>query len=166
MITPGYGDPIRWWSRFSPERVALVDRKTDDRLTYAEVDRRSDWWAAMLRDEMGLERGKRLALLMGNRREFAEIFFACVRLGVPLVPLNWRLSANELGVILADCSPALVIGEGKLRALGEGAEQAAGIKLRWLDVEDDALHAIHRSRRVEKSPDVRIDGESPAMVIY
>ncbi|HVF40379.1 MAG TPA: AMP-binding protein [Gemmatimonadaceae bacterium] len=163
---PGYGDPIRWWSRFSPERVALVDKKTDDRLTYAELDKRGDRWAAMLRDEMGLERGQRLALLMGNRREFAEIFFACVRLGVPLVPLNWRLSAKELGVILADCSPALVIGEGKFRALAEDAEQLAGMQLRWLDVEDDTLHAIHQSLRVEQSPDVRIDGESPAMVIY
>ena len=143
-----------------------MDKKTDDRLTYAELDRRSDRWVMVLRDKMGIQQGQRLAVLMGNRREFAEVFFACVRLGVPLIPLNWRLSAKELGVILADCSPALVIGDGAFRGLAEGAEQAAGMTFRWLDVDDDALRTIPGPGRAGQSPDVRVDGESPAMVIY
>lgn len=165
-MTPGYGDPIRWWRRFSPERIALVDRKSDSRITYGELDRRSDRWLDVLDRQMGMQRGDRLALLMGNRREFAELFFACVRLGVALVPLNWRLSAMELGVILADAAPALVIGEGALRSLAEDAERAAGISFRWLDVEDDAIPMLGRAPSGCTSPDVRVDGEDAAMVIY
>jgi len=165
-VTPGYGDPIRWWGRFSPERIALVDRKSDNRLTYAELDRRSDRWLDVLDRQMGIRSGDRLALLMGNRREFAELFFACVRLGVVLVPLNWRLSAKELGVILADATPALVIGEGAFRSLAEDAERVAGISFRWLDVEDDAIPMLGRAPTGFVSPGVRVNGEDAAMVIY
>ncbi|MBA3343275.1 MAG: acyl--CoA ligase [Gemmatimonadaceae bacterium] len=165
-MSPGYGDPIRWWRRFSPERIALVDRNADDRLTYADLDRRSDRWLDVLDRQIGIRRGDRLALLMGNRREFAELFFACVRLGVALVPLNWRLSAKELGVILADATPALVIGEGTFRALAEEAERAAGVSLRWLDVEDDAIGMLEGAPSGFTSPCARVDGEDAAMVIY
>jgi len=164
-MTPGYGDPIRWWARFSPERIAVVDTKADERVTYAELDERSDRWASMLEKEMKLRRGERLAVLMGNRGEFAELFFACVRLGAALVPLNWRLSPSELGVILADCSPALVIGEGSFRGLAEAAEKSAGLRIRWLDV-DEGGGKIRKQAATSPATHRSVHGEDPAMVIY
>src|SRR5688500_17777340 len=73
-LTPGYGDPVRWWSRYSPERMALVDRKTGGRLTYAGLDREADRWRDCL-SRLGVREGDRVAVLMGNRVEYVAIFF-------------------------------------------------------------------------------------------
>lgn len=102
---------------------------------------------------------------MGNRVECIAIFFACVRLGAVLVPLNWRLSSAELKVIIADAGPKVILGEMKFTAACEDD----GIKLnpaRHVDVDDAAASALKRYPSVDPSPDVRVDGEDPAMVIY
>lgn len=157
-MTPGYGDPVRWWSRYSPERLALVDRKTGGRLTYGGLDREADKWRGLL-SRLGIKEGDRVAVLMGNRVEYVAIFFACLRLRAVLVPLNWRLSAAELSVIVADCAPAMMIGEQGHRMLITGLKK----KVSCLEI-DDALPLLRDAEDV--SPDLEIDGETPAMIIY
>ena len=45
-----------------------------------------------------------MAILALNGPEFFELEFACGKIGAILVPLNWRLTENELAYILGDCS--------------------------------------------------------------
>jgi len=150
----------------SPDRIALVDRKSDDRLTYAELDRRGDRWLHVLENDLRLGRGDMLAVLMGNRCEFTEIFIACVRLGVTLVPLNWRLSATELGVIIGDCKPSVIVGSSPLRSLAEDALRRANSEARWVNVDDDAPSLLSDAPAESFSADVFVDGEQPAMIVY
>lgn len=164
-MTPGYGDPIRWWRRFSPDRTALVDRKTGQRLSYRQLDQLSDAWLFVLRDELGVQRGDRVALLMGNRVECVAIFFACIRLGAVLVPLNWRLSSGELKVIIADARPRVILGEIRFTAACED-DGTKPNPARHIDVDDASASALRRYPSVKASPDIRVDGEDPAMVIY
>ncbi len=161
-MTPGYGDPIRWWSVFSPNRIALVDRTTGTRVSYRELDVAAARWTGLLRNDIGVKRGDRVAILMGNRREAIEIFLACVRLGALLIPLNWRLSPRELGAIVSDARPSIVIGDEKFRSSAEEAERNAGLELRWVDVDREGP----RSKYVDSTDQSAVDGEDPAMVIY
>ncbi|MFC6718560.1 class I adenylate-forming enzyme family protein [Natrialbaceae archaeon GCM10025810] len=62
--------------------------------TYREYDRRVDRVAAALQGT-GL-RGKRIGVLMGTRAAFATVFFAAMRLGAVVVPLNVRETEPEL----------------------------------------------------------------------
>lgn len=163
-MTPGYGDPIRWWRRFSPDRIALVDRKSGERLSYLELDRLSDVWLSVLRDELGVLAGDRVAVLMANRVESIAIFFACVRLRAVFVPLNWRLSSAELAVIVADAAPSVIVGEGKYGFLT--AEDAEKNGVEWVDVDTHAPSLLENVSSSNSSPDVVADGEEPAMVIY
>ena len=167
-MTPGYGDPIRWWARFSPDRIALVDRKTGERSSYLDLDRLSDRWLGVLRNELGVAAGDRVAVLMSNRAEYAAILFACIRLGGVMVPLNWRLSPAELSVIVADADPAVIIGENKHKRLtAENAENAELTKRgKWVDVDAQATALLEIHGPGETSPDVVVHGEDPAMVIY
>jgi len=156
-LTTGYGDPVRWWSGHSPERPALVDRKTGERLTYAELDLEADNWLEYL-SHAGVRRGDRVAVLMGNRSDYVRIFFACLRLRALLVPLNWRLSPTETLAVVDDADPVVIIGESVYKTLiGEDPRHTA----KWIDVE-----AADVPQSAERSDHLVVDGEDPAMIIY
>lgn len=73
-----------------------------------EFDRRVNRMAHAL-GKLGLVKGDRIAVLMINSSEFLEIFFACAKTGVIMVPLNFRLAAPELIYIIRDSAPRALI---------------------------------------------------------
>ncbi len=125
----------------------------------------------MLRDGLGVRSGDRVAVLMSNRVESVAIFFACVRLGVVFVPLNWRLSGLELTSIIADAGPVVIVGEGKYNFFtaknADGAKISAkqGGRSVWVDVDHDAPGQLQGVAGTV-SADIVVDGEDAAMVIY
>ncbi len=105
---------IRDRARTTPDRVAI---DFGGRLvTYRELDERSDARAAAFRDA-GLARGDRVATLTGNSPEHVEVFFACAKFGLMLLPLSWRLSPPELRYQLEDADPALFVVEPEYEEL-------------------------------------------------
>jgi len=89
-------------ARLFPDRAALWSG--DRWLTFAELDHRIAGIAGAL-GKHGLRAGERLAVLMPNGSDYLELVYACVRLGVIVVPLNVRLSVVEIDRILGDASP-------------------------------------------------------------
>ena len=129
---PTRPDPLRNWARTAADRIALVDRMTGHRLTYAEMNARAERALAALQS-LGIRRGDRVGALANNRIELIDLFFACGRMGAALVPFNWRLPAAELGPIMAHARVSLCFGDGTLRALAEAATHSAHVLLRWID---------------------------------
>ena len=70
----------------NPARLAVVMQ--DRSLTYDELDERSSRLAAALAGR-GFQRGDRVAVLLFNRLEYFEIFFAVAKLGGAVVPVNY-----------------------------------------------------------------------------
>ena len=85
----------------NPDREAYVDGKTGSRISFAELDSRSNRFANALKG-LGIKPGDRVALALMNSVEFIEAFFAIAKIGGVIVPLNWRLVSNELEFILKD----------------------------------------------------------------
>ncbi|OAQ53871.1 hypothetical protein HTG_06280 [Natrinema mahii] len=79
----------------TPDATALVDADTDRSWTYDEFDRRVDAVAARLETVVS-DPDDRLGVLMDTRVAFAEVYFAAMRLGLTVVPLNVRETAAEL----------------------------------------------------------------------
>jgi fatty-acyl-CoA synthase len=99
---------LRDRARATPDRVAI---DYDGRLvTYGELDAASDAWAVLFH-EAGLQRGDRVATLTGNTPEHVQVFFACAKAGLVLVPLSWRLAVPELVYQLEDSEPSIFIVE-------------------------------------------------------
>lgn len=92
----------------TPDKVAMEELVTGTRVTYAELDARAARAASLLTDE-GVGAGDRVAILCRNRIEFFELLFACGKLGAILVPLNWRMPANELRPLIEDSAPRLAV---------------------------------------------------------
>ncbi len=86
----------RWADRY-PDREALVCG--DRRATYQELESRVEKAAGIVAN-LGIAKGDRVAILMDNSIEFLEVYFALTRLGIWCVPLNTRLTADELTYFL------------------------------------------------------------------
>jgi fatty-acyl-CoA synthase len=105
---------IRDRAQTTPGRVAIdyLGRQ----VTYAELDARSEHLAAGFLAR-GLQRGDRVATLTGSSPEHVEVFFACAKAGLILMPLNWRLAPAELAYQLEDAEPAVLLVEDGLEHL-------------------------------------------------
>jgi long-chain acyl-CoA synthetase len=95
----------------NPDGEALVCG--DRRMTWREVARDSARVAAGLR-KMGLQRGDRVALLIGNRVEFVLAMFGAAHLGLVTVLLSTRLQKPEIAYALSECGASLLIHEANL----------------------------------------------------
>ena len=91
-----------------PDKVAIQDLDAGTRLTYTQLNDRAKALAGYLQAQ-NIKKGDRVALLMRNRPEFFEAQFACSKIGAICLPLNWRLTVNELKYILEDSSPVALI---------------------------------------------------------
>src|SRR5260370_29993037 len=95
----------------NPDGEALVCG--DRRMTWREVARASACVAAGLR-KTGLQRGDRVALLLGNRIEFVLAMLGAAHLGIVTVLLGTRQQKPEIAYVLTDCGAKLLIHEAKL----------------------------------------------------
>ena len=80
------------------------------RLTFAALQRQAESWAAAF-VRMGVRKGDRVALYLCNRPEFVIAYLAALEAGAVMVPINLRYRQRELGHILKDAEPALLITE-------------------------------------------------------
>jgi acyl-CoA synthetase (AMP-forming)/AMP-acid ligase II len=109
-----HGEQLARIAHKYPDRVALVCG--EQTRTMAELDQRVNRLAGALA-QRGLGPGDRLAVLMGNSIEMVEAVFAGWRLGAIVVPVNFRLVADEVGFILADSGARLIIEDQHLAGL-------------------------------------------------
>jgi fatty-acyl-CoA synthase len=108
------GDWVGDWSAhratLSPDEPALTDATTDRTWTYEELDARANQTARLLR-ERGVADGERVAVVSRNRPELVDLLFACGKTGGVLAPLSHRLAPPELGELLGNVDPELVVVE-------------------------------------------------------
>ena len=155
--------------QIAPNKEAVVDR--DRRITYGQLNRRVNRLAGALA-ELGLQNGDRLAVLSYNCSEFVEIIFAAAKLGLMVVPLNWRLTASELGFMLDDSDTKVLIFDPELSGLAGEIRQAVNLDtLISLGVEPElgALpyeDILSRQSGDEPEPAKPVDLDTPHIIMY
>ena len=101
------GESLAYWAERRPDAAALSD-STGAILGYRELEGAVAAAAAALAAR-GLRAGDRILILCENSVAAALAIFAAQRLRAWAVPLNARLSAHEVGKIIAHCAPRLVL---------------------------------------------------------
>jgi len=97
---------VQRWSELHPGKTAI--RFDGTAITYLELHRRVNRTACWLQD-LGIEKGDRVAVMLKNCPEFMEIYMAAARIGAIFVPVNFRLAAAELEYILKNARPRLFV---------------------------------------------------------
>ncbi len=90
-------------------REAVVDG--DVRLTYAQFGERCDRWSAGLA-ALGIEKGDRVATIAPNTHQHLEQFFAVPQRGAVIVPMNYRLTADDFVYMATHSGAKLICAHG------------------------------------------------------
>ncbi len=169
MKVPGIGSWLVQRERLTPEKEAVVDGGR--RLTCRELNQRVNRLARALQSH-GLRPGERIGILSFNRLEFIEVIMAAAKLGLILVPLNWRLTADELGFILNDSGTETLFFDPGLEELAAGIRGATPLK-RFIvfgepqDESDAAYEKWLDSQPAEEPPTPTApDLDTPHIIMY
>ncbi|MBI3769728.1 MAG: o-succinylbenzoate--CoA ligase [Deltaproteobacteria bacterium] len=126
-------------AHLSPTLEGVVEVERGRRFTFAALNARANRSAHALA-ALGVGKGDRVALLLMNGVEYVESFFAIAKLGAIVVPLNWRLVADELAFILQDSGAAVLVFDPELReVVAELHRRGAATAVRaWVQTGDPA----------------------------
>jgi fatty-acyl-CoA synthase len=109
----GLNASAAWWARTEPTREALVYR--DQRISFGQLQERVERAAGLLAAN-GVRPGDVVALLMKNSAAFIELALAISHAGAVLLPINYRLGADEVAYILDHAGAALLFCDEELQA--------------------------------------------------
>ncbi len=139
------GDYLGRRELYTPDKLAIIDAGKDPelRLTYREWNQRVNRLANWLKEEAGIEKGDRVAILARDGIEHLDTFFACGKLGAIHTALNWRLHWRELLYLVDLTTPTVLIysddfkdAVASLKAESDGRNAAIS---RYLHIEGDGV---------------------------
>ncbi|HUY51274.1 MAG TPA: AMP-binding protein [Streptosporangiaceae bacterium] len=119
---------LRSTARMYPDRGF---RYGETRITYAEVEAQAASLGSALR-RRGLQRGDRVALFARNCPEFVVAMFGALRAGLIIVPINAKLVAGELEVILRDSGARALIATDDKAAVVDSLGTAVPETVIWI----------------------------------
>lgn len=118
------GQMVAAQARLRPQ--ALGARDLERSMTFRQWNARSCRLANALIG-LGLQKGDRVAVLAYNCVEWAEIYVAAAKAGLIAVPVNFRLSAPEVGYCIEDSGAAAVIAQDGLHRLVEAVRDGIAV---------------------------------------
>jgi malonyl-CoA/methylmalonyl-CoA synthetase len=128
--------------------------KVQRTLTFGDIDARANRMAHELASR-GLTKGDRLCVHLANCVEYIDLFLACVRLGVIIVPMNVLYRSRELRHIVYDAEPVAVV-------VARASDDYPHGTTLWELADLARCAAARNSARIQ----AHIDGDDAAVIIY
>lgn len=100
-------DTLKASARNFPRKTALIDAERE--ISYQDFLTEVDALASFFAYGAGIGPGTRIALMMVNSIEFAEAFYAVLKIGATVVSVNTKLSSGEIAFVLRDSEAQILI---------------------------------------------------------
>jgi acyl-CoA synthetase (AMP-forming)/AMP-acid ligase II len=158
-----------------PAQEAFVHAEA--RLNYKQLESQSNRLANWLIDR-NINKGQRVALLLRNSAAYVIAYYASLKIGCIVVPLNYGLDANEIGQMMNDCRPSVLITENNFQKTIICSLQSLTEKPRFLILAGDSfklaqstgISAFKLSRIIGscslRRPQISITEKDPSSIIY
>jgi acyl-CoA synthetase (AMP-forming)/AMP-acid ligase II len=101
------------------DRPAWFEVDDGRTLSFAQYKEQVDRLACGLKNS-GVEKGHRIGVLGKNSLEYFLLYGAAAALGAIMLPINWRLSGEEVAFNLNDCEPTFVFADEEYQELMDG----------------------------------------------
>lgn len=163
------GDITAKWAEIAPDKPAVIDRTTERRVTFGELDERVRRLANAL-SNTGLTKGERVAVLSKNAIEYFEVYYTCARIGLIAQPLNWRLSPEEIGRILNDGEPCVVVSAAGFRRERDAVREDVPSAKLWLEFGADSDGSyeefVSAGDATEPAQSAEVGDQDPVLILY
>ncbi len=158
-------DWIRKWAHYTPKRMAFREHARDIQWTYAEFNQRVEALSFFLKNEFEIKKGQRIAIYSKNRAEYVFLFFASLKIGAILTPLNFRLTPSELKILINDASPELIVFEEEYH---QNVQQLSADTKEMTQCSMDQI-TTYLTNKIQTgiyNSDELISFEDPVMILY
>ena len=117
------GDVFRRHARHIPHREAIVENRGNMRISldYKALNARLNQFAAALKNQ-DLKKGDKVAIIGPNSWENVVAFYGCAKGGFIAVPLNPRLSPDDVVYMLNHSESKVVVVDDALCSLVDGVK--------------------------------------------
>jgi len=154
-------------ARKYPDKIAVIDSITGERIPYRELWQQTLAYAAGLR-ELGVGPGDVVAIQIPNLADFPRVYYATLAVGAAIVPMHLLLTPDENAYVLRDSGAKLLVAHSS-----QLANAAVAGKLAEVDVVSVGP-AVEGVRRLEDAaaatPPLRTyvsrEAEDVAVVFY
>lgn len=157
------GDYSGWWARMrGDERAAIFENRA---LSWRELDAQAGGVAAALQ-ALGVARGDRVGVLLGNCMEWYVAYIAAFKAGAILVPLNPGYGDAELREIAAQAECRVLVSKPALmrRLSAEAPESDAAVRLYPRD--GAPLGFAQAAASGARPREVRVAGDDVAVISF
>ncbi|MEQ6378451.1 AMP-binding protein [Bacillaceae bacterium S4-13-56] len=107
------------------EKEAFITSGT--RLSYREMNDRCNQMARKWQ-EQGVSRGDRMAVMARNNENFFYAYFSLMKIGAVPMPMNIRLTPNEIASILTNCDADGILFENELQETVSNALNSVSVR--------------------------------------
>jgi acyl-CoA synthetase (AMP-forming)/AMP-acid ligase II len=157
------GGILNYWGRHEPGRLAM--RWNGRSIDFATFDRVSNQVAHWLIGEQ-VSRDERVGFFGRNSADFYFAMFGTAKTAGCFTPLNWRLTASEIAVLIEDSGLRLAIVDEDLIGLWDEACQAAGLSVSTVKIDAQSTLEDHVSAQPDSRPDLTISEDDCAIQLY
>jgi acyl-CoA synthetase (AMP-forming)/AMP-acid ligase II len=119
---------------------------------------------------MGLKKGDFISVLSETSSQYLEIYFACAKLGIVTVGLNFRLSSQEIASLINNAEPVLLfVGDGFIESAESLRPELKTIK-KYVSLNKPTDNMVYYediiSQNTSEEPDVEVNEDDLFTIIF
>lgn len=124
-------DWLEKWAHYSPNKLAIGELNSDKQINYLDLNHLALNYAAVLQSEFHLKKGDRIAVFDSFSIDLIALFGACQKTGICLVPINLRLTQNEIKHQINNSEASLLISSVEYESELKGIDCK---KIKWQEL--------------------------------
>jgi len=158
-------DMVKRNGRHFKDAVALASHQ--ERMTFGEFLKKVQALSAGLFRE-GIHPGDRLAVLAQNSPSYFLLLCAAAATGSILIPINWRLSKEEIQHILLDSAPKAIFFDAEFKELAASFKTSSESLRKFFNLGNGQGDSIPFTELIVNDPfqEVDLNGNEPYLLLY
>ena len=162
-------DKIKDLRKQHPDNTALFDLKTGNKITFTQIDTKSDEICSYL-IQKGFEKGNKIVVFVPIGIEFYLILTAIFKMGLQAVFIDPYAGIEHINKCCEMISPDGIIGSGKTLLMGcfwKGIRKI-GKKIKYIKMleHSEILSTYEKNKNQKIIQNEKIDGSTPALISF
>jgi long-chain acyl-CoA synthetase len=152
-------------ARKYPDKLAVIDSVTTERITYRDLWQQTLAYAGGLR-ELGIGPGDVVAIQIPNLADFPRVYYATLAVGATIVPMHLLLTPEENAYVLRDSGAKLLVAHSSQLENAVAAAKIAGVNVASVGPAVPGISRLEEAATTPLRTYVSREAEDIAVIFY